>query len=94
MTIFKETFSTLQYIGFGILFLAYCVDFTKAMWWDGRQEAKKKKERMEKEKSKSIMIQNAIGQIRETMSRASSYMTKGDNQGRAGPQVSVDDAEE
>ena len=56
MTIFAERFTTLQYIGFGILAGAYVADFSKAVWWDGKQEAVKKKERIEKEKVKSIMI--------------------------------------
>ena len=68
LTIFHVHFSGLQYIGFGVIGVAYVIDFVKAVWWDAKIEARKKQERMEKERSKNIVILNLLEQSRKTIS--------------------------
>ena len=60
LLIFKLRFTTLQYIGFGILALAYVVQLLKYVLYDAKKAQDKKKKKDDKELRKDIIIKNAI----------------------------------
>ena len=65
--IFGIRFGTIQYIGFGILFLVYLVQILKYFLYDRKEAAKKQAKAADKQVRKGIIIENAIEKARESV---------------------------
>ena len=65
--IFGIRFGTIQYIGFGILFLVYLVQILKYFLYDRKVAAKKQAKAADKQVRKGIIIENAIEKARESV---------------------------
>ena len=89
LTIFKLSFTWVQYIGYGILFAAYGLQLLKYILYDRAANKEKQAKRDEKEKLKTEMIKNLIHTARKSQTSAADFYNRTEDGG--GSELDLDE---